>query len=164
MGHKNRRQERITVRPALASNSICGLIAYQNRGDARRAAKSMVARQSSTVARARAYHCRGGCELWHAGYLPQLVTDGVVTAGEWYGYDGHRPLKDVLIPLLERMRRRTGGSAQITRRTGPDETDLWVAMVENDLGSFVARDYDTPRDAARAVLDDYDAASREDTG
>lgn len=158
MSHKNRRRQHVDHRTSAATTSICGLVAYQHRDDARRAAKQLPTRTWSDVGRARAYQCRGGCELWHVGYLPQLVIDGLVTAAEWYGYHGRRPLKDELIPLIAMMRRRTGGSAQILRRTGADDTDLWGAMVETGRGTFIARDHATPARAVRAVLAAHDAA------
>lgn len=69
-------------------------------------------------------------------------------------------MRDVLIPLIERIRRRTGGTVRMTRRTGADDTDLWGVIVETDIGTFAANDYDTPGQAARTVLADYTDAQQ----
>ena len=152
-GHKNRGGERGLRKPAGASTTICDRIAFPDRDNARRAARAMPWGDG----RARAYQCRGGCELWHAGYLPEMVIHGVVTAGEWYGYNGRQPMKDILVPLLEEMREYCEGKAYFERRTGADDTELWTAILDAPDGMFVARDYDTPEQATDAVLDQYDA-------
>lgn len=153
-GHKNRGGDRGLRRPAGASTRICNRIAFPDRSNAKRAARSMPWKDG----RPRAYLCRGGCELWHAGYLPDMVIKGVVTAGEWYGLNGDQPMRDVLVPLLEEMREYTDGQALFERRTGTDDTDLWTAILDGDDGMFVSRDYDTPEEATDAVLDQYDDA------
>src|ERR1044072_3129895 len=115
MSHKSGPGGRDQRRPGAATTAICGLVAYQTRDAARRAAKT-IPRHASENLRARGYRCVGGCELWPAGVLPQPVVEGGVPVGEGYGLNGREPMRDVLLPILERVRRRTGGSAQILRR------------------------------------------------
>jgi hypothetical protein len=158
--HKRRRQDNHRHRPSGATNAICGLVGYQERKGADRAAKRLPPIDGE---HARAYQCIDGCDLWHAGWLPGLVRAGVVTATEWYGRDGQPPMQDILLPLLERLRAIGRGKATFERRQhGPDDTDLWTAVIDCRAGMFVARDYDTPHAAAMAVIADYaDATDQE---
>lgn len=158
--HRARRTDRDLRRPAGSTSSICGLVAYQKRAGAKWAAKRMDLFDGRP---ARAYRCKGGCWLWHAGYLPELVVQGIVTAGEWYGYRGQPPMRAVLVPLLEKMRWTTHADKVgfERRRVEPadgDEYDLWGAMIEKRGVIYLARDYDNPTDATAAVLAEYHAA------
>lgn len=152
--HKKRVCDRSRNRPGVASNTICNQLAYQDRHGAKTAARALpiVAGQ-----RARAYDC-DACGLWHADYLPALVVQGVVTAGEWYGTDGSEPLGPVLTDLVEQMEDASGGSATFERRVDATDTDLWGAIIDVRGTLFVARDYDSPSEAAAAVLAEHDAA------
>jgi hypothetical protein len=154
--HKNRHVDKILRRRVFgATTAICDRVAYQNRDGARRAAKVIPYFEDRP---ARAYQCRDGCELWHAGYLPELVVQGVVTAGEWYGYAGRPALRDTLLPMIDQIRRRTGGIASFERRVGADGRDLWGAMIDMHGRIYLARDYDDPIEATAAVLREYAAA------
>lgn len=154
--HKNRHVDPYLRRRLFgATTSICDLVAYQERDGARHAAKRLPPQDNTS---ARAYRCSDGCELWHAGYLPELVVQGVVTAGEWYGYGGRPALRDVLLPMINQIRLRTGGNASFERRVGADGRDLWGAMIDMHGRIYLARDYDDPIEATAAVLREYAAA------
>lgn len=160
--HRSRTGDRSLRRPPGATSSICGLVGYQQRSGAKWAARNMPFFQNQ---HARAYPCHEGCGQWHAGYLPELVVQGVVTAGEWYGSTGQKPMRDVLIPLLEKVRRRTHGELSFERRrvvpADGDEFDLWSAMINARGVLHLARDYDNPNEATAAALEEYAAALTE---
>jgi hypothetical protein len=160
--HKNRRQDRSVHQPGGASNQLCPGIAYQSSQAAKRAEhvahphrRPTAGQPQRLTERNRAYAC-DRCGLWHVEPVPDMVIQGVVTAGEWFGTAGRPPMRDVLIPLLYQLAAHTGGTPTFARRTGVDDTDLWAVMVDSDRGTFVARDYDSPAEAAAAVLAEYD--------
>lgn len=154
--HRARRKESRLNKPNGASNS-CGLIAFDSRREADLGARRM---PLDPGAPARAYKCTDGCGLWHVGYLPALVVQGVVTANEWFGRNGHAPMRKVIPQLLEHVEKTTRfGTATIARRTClVTDRDLWTIILDTpDAGQLVARDYDSPAEAAAVALTDYRA-------
>lgn len=154
--HSARRKETRPNKPQGASNA-CGLIAFDSRREADRGARRMPLEPGAP---ARPYHCSNGCGLWHVGYLPALVVQGVVTENEWFGRNGHEPMRKVIPPLLEHIERVTRfGVPSISRRTCMvTDRDLWTIIVDTpDAGQLIARDYDSPAEAAIVALADYGA-------
>lgn len=154
--HQVRRKEARRNRPTGASNS-CGLIAFDSRKEADFGARFMPLDPGRTY---RPYLCTTGCRLWHVGYLPELVIQGVVTSDEWYGRNGHAPMRKVIPPLLEHIQRTTRfGTPTIARRICPvTDRDLWTIILDTpDAGQLIARDYDSPAEAATVALVEYQA-------
>lgn len=157
--HRARRKEHRLNKPNGATNS-CGLVAFDSRREARFGAGFMPLDRSTT---ARPYQCKPidgkpGCGLWHVGYLPTLVIQGVVTADEWFGRNGHEAMRKVIPPLLEHIEKTTRfGTASISRRTCPvTDVDLWTIVVDTpDAGQLVAQDYDSPAEAGAVALAKY---------
>jgi hypothetical protein len=154
--HGARRKEHRLNRPEGAVNA-CGLVAFASRREANFGATRMPLHPDMP---ARPYLCINGCQLWHVGYLPELVVQGVVTADEWYGRNGHKPMRSIIPPLLEQITRTTRfGTPTISRRTCMvTDRDLWTMIVDTpDAGQLAARDYDSPAEATAVVLNEYRA-------
>lgn len=154
--HSARRKEARPNKPQGASNA-CGLIAFDSRREADRGARVMPLDRSGS---ARPFRCNPGCGLWHVGYLPALVTQGVVTADEWFGRNGHTPMRKVILPLLDHIEKTTRfGVPTISRRVCPvTDANLWTIVVDTpDAGQLVARDYSSPAEATAVALAEYRA-------
>lgn len=154
--HRARRKEHRLNKPKGAVNS-CGLMAFDSRREADFGARFMPLDRTQV---ARPYLCKTGCGLWHVGYLPTLVVQGVVTADEWYGRNGHQAMRKVIPPLLEHITNVTRfGTPTIARRTClVTDRDLWTVIIDTpNAGQLIARDYDSPAEAATVALAEYHA-------
>jgi hypothetical protein len=110
MRHEARHKD--GMRPPVSSNE-CGVFAYRTRADARR----RISNRPDIIGHLRAYKCRT-CNLWHIGHLPQAVIDGIVTADEWYGANGHPPYGEILTDAVVILASR--GIYKVKFHRGPD--------------------------------------------
>lgn len=137
-------REKLTSGP---STNSCGVLAYITRKLARQGGNRMTLPDHH---QARPYRCTT-CHLWHVGFIPRLVSAGVVTADEWYGR--HGPCyRDILIPLLELARRHLGGQPWIERH----HDQLWTAAGHAYGDTLYARDYPDPVSAIEALIHEHD--------
>lgn len=111
-----------------AGTGACGLWTYYSRAEARRRNSD---RPDITTHR-RPYRCQS-CNGWHNGILPQLVLDGVVTAAEWYGEDGHPAYGTIVTGVSEWLAARGVHAVRFHRATDGERWGLTGRHASEDL-------------------------------
>lgn len=138
--HHALRRDRIQAQPGTGE---CGLWTYYTRAEARRRNSD----RPDIEAHRRPYRCRS-CDGWHNGVLPQLVIDGVLTAAEWYGENGHPPFGEVIAGVTEWLTAR--GLHSVTYHRGTDG-ESWGITARHAGEDLVALWYPDPVAAAEAL-------------
>jgi hypothetical protein len=107
----------------MGSVTECGLKGYETRHAAKQAARG---HHDSHV---RPYRCRGGCDYWHVGALPEAVIRGDVTAGELYD---HREASQGRRSPAGQLRRSRISAARILKRDSEALAEMWADMQTSD--------------------------------